>query len=195
MVSLQVPAVKLYYKLLSVLPQDRLLDPDVVKLYLVLFSSLISKPDLFQPTETPFFIVSRIRKYVEGMVQTSAQTPGQVFPRYGGNGSRILPMLRWELWGKFRGKLSLWKMEFLSFLGFRSMCPPPPDTLIGPVKEESTLLYVRSLPSPSFHGCPLGTSQYFPLQSTWQHGTWIDSNPWISLPETLGCHGVPQLIS
>lgn len=55
MVSLQVPAVKLYYKLLSVLPQDRLLNPDVVKLYLVLFSSLISKPDRFSAHRDPIF--------------------------------------------------------------------------------------------------------------------------------------------
>lgn len=97
MVSLQVPAVKLYYKLLSVSPQDRLLNRDVVKLYLVLFSSLISKPDHFLAYRDHIFYCehNKGRKRAEGMVQTSAQTPGQVFPRCGGNGSDS--MLGWDL--------------------------------------------------------------------------------------------------
>lgn len=97
MVSLQVPAVKLYYKLLSVLPQDRLLNRDVVKLYLVLFSSLISKPDHFLAYRDPIFYCkhNKGRKQAEGMVQTSAQTPGQVFPHCGGSGEDS--MLGWEL--------------------------------------------------------------------------------------------------
>lgn len=53
--SLQVPALKLHCKLLNVLPQDRLLNSDVVKLYLALFSSLMSKPDLFSAHRDPIF--------------------------------------------------------------------------------------------------------------------------------------------
>lgn len=71
-VFLQVPALK-NCKLLSVLPQDRLLNSDVVKLYLALFSSLISKPDLFSAHRDPIFYCEHNRsgKHVEGMAQPS----------------------------------------------------------------------------------------------------------------------------
>lgn len=110
---LQVPAVKLYYKSLSVLPQDRLLDPDVVRLYFVLFSSLISKPDLSSAHRDPIFYCehSKSGKCAEGMAQTPAGTRGRC-SLCGGNGSGILPMLEWELWSK----LSVWKMVPLFFL-------------------------------------------------------------------------------
>lgn len=78
------------------------------------------------------------------------------------------------LGGKPRGNSQLEKWCLLpSFLGFFSMLPPPPGPPIGPVKEGSMLLYVYSLPSPSFHGCPLGTSQQLPIAdhlTTWNLG-------------------------
>lgn len=73
--------MKLYCKSLSVLSQDRLLDTDVVKFYLVLFSSLISKPDLSSSHRDPIFIVStrRVgRAWRNGA--DSCRNPGQVFP-------------------------------------------------------------------------------------------------------------------
>lgn len=78
-VSLQVPALKYHCKLLSVLPQDSFLNPDVVKVYLVLFGSLISKPDLFAAHRDHVFYSkhNKSRMSVERMVQTSARTLGR----------------------------------------------------------------------------------------------------------------------
>lgn len=178
---LQVPAVKLYYKSLSVLPQDRLIDPDVVKLYLVLFSSLISKPDLSSVHRDPIFYCEHNKSGMcaEGMVQTPAGTQGRC-SLCCGNGSGILPMLEWELWSK----LSVWKMVPLFFLLGISLQASSSSWLSHwSCQEGSTLLYVHSLPSPGFRVCPLGTSQQLPFAehlTTWNLD-WLkpmNSPPW-----------------
>lgn len=76
--SLQTAALKHHCKLLSMLPQDSFLNPDVVKLYLILFGSLISKPDLFAAHRDPiFYCEHKSGMCVKGMVQMSGRALGR----------------------------------------------------------------------------------------------------------------------
>lgn len=178
---LQVPAVKRYYKSLSVLPQDRLFDPDVVKLYLVLFSSLISKPDLSSAHRDPIFYCEHKKG---GMCMEEwcrlLQEPRAGVPSLVEMGPESSPC--WSGSCEANYQFEKWFL-FSFFLGLLSRPPPPPYSPIGPVKEGSTLLYVHSLPSPGFRGCPLGTSQQLPFAehlTTWNLD-WLkptNSPPW-----------------
>lgn len=178
------------------LPQDSFLNPNAVKLYLILFGSLISKPDLFAAHRDPiFYCEHKSGMCVKGTCKL-LDVPRQVFPHCSGDCSWILLMLEWELGRTLRGRYQFEKWGFFPcFLGSLSTRSLPAVSPTGPVKEGSTVLYVHSCPPPGPVAILWETHSNFPLQSAWPHGSWIDSHSWISLPETLGCHGVPQLIS
>lgn len=161
---LQVPAVKLYYKSLSVLPQDRLLDPDVVKFYLVLLSSLISKPDLSSAHRDPIFYCEHNKSGMcaEGMVQTPAGTRAGVpsvvemvpesSPCWSGSCEANYQFEKWFL--------------FSFFLEFLSRPPPPPDSPIGPVKKGAHCFMFILCPPLASASVLWEPHSNFPLQST-----------------------------
>lgn len=193
--SLQVPALK-HCKWLSVLPQDRLLNSDVVKLYLALLSSLISKPDLFSAYRDPIFYCEHNRggEHAEGMAQPSTWAQGRCsltmvekvpksYPCWVGLGSKPQGNYQFEKWGLFPS----WDFSpcFLFLLAL---------ALVLSRKEACCFMFIFC-PPPASMAVLWGPHSNFPLQTTWQHATWVDSNLWISFPETLRCHGAPQLIS
>lgn len=177
--------------------QGRLLNPDIVQLYLVLFSSLISKPDLFSAHRDTIFYCehNKSRKYVQGMVQPFAWTPEQVFPPCDRNRPWVLPMLGWELSNKLRGNYQLTNGVSFLLLGILLYASFSSWPSLWSCQERMHIALCSFLDLPSFHDCPLGSPKNFTLHNPPRHGPWIDSDLRISLPETLGCHTVPQLIS
>lgn len=162
-VSLLVPALEHHCKLLNVWPQDRLLNSDVVKLYLALFSSLISKPDLFSAHRDPIFCCEHNRsgKHAEGpwnlLHEPRTAAPSWWWERFP-NPSHA----GWGWEANLGETISL--KNGVSFLLSWDFSPCFLFLLAFPLvlsrKEACYFMFILCTPSPttpSFHGCPLGT--------------------------------------